>query len=480
MSNYNDDHNKNNADFIRDVELFARNALRKSDDSTKQSCIPTLKRIAPDRSDDKLKGKSKLVHEKLRNSPFYESWEQWIKTKQNCKDNHDDRTILYNRTEGKDKSKNDDKDRYDIKVHLQSSYLRMRFRCDQVLTKEDNEIGSDDNSEGQSSVKMHPLYKSLLRHVDSMTDRVKLMTKKRLESTKCVIDIETTWIMYKNGLSRYVSRNKGKNGDPNVNDVNLDVLLGNNCQIQSVPLDQATKKFDSFSNSKSLHSKSKCCYNLNDDSGSMGSDTKQEDLEQCSNHVHLKLTPECWSLFLYETISYGNHKVSIRRMKRRDEEELDYDPTAYWVVDVFENYKPEKRFVLLANEVHSIIHSTRVTNSKSNEGRKCVHSQTMNIDWEELRLVGLYTVCIIVDENTAITAIVRIEFGDIETRYGLTCIAPFEIHIPVYEIMARLQKLYLCKAFDEQFWISEQNGDLIWEPLIKHMAIKVSEKMVSK
>ena len=520
----NDDHgdNSNVANFIRDVEVSAKKIIRdgirnrksKSKGSTYKQVLAPLSKQGEGTSkvedrdyrsgysrDEYVTLNGNSLYLKLKESPFYESWEQWNRTKQHNKDlfaNSLDAGI-YDMKKGMTTSsalscnekrckKCNESDRYDMKIHLQSSALRKRYRCDQTLEmqEDENETGKksqlqvveNQHKKEETTINTHPLYDSLFRHVGTVTARIKRMTQKRLLSRDQIKNVHSCWVINKEGLSRTIKRNF-KNYDSNrFEKIHVEVLLGNKSQIQSVPLNWAAQLFNTNKSKKEDYSRK----NVNHRHNSKSYPTHHEVEKNILKHIPVKLTPECWPLIIHENISYGQYKISISTMKERHTERTDCQSQEYWIVDVFgKSYKLLRRFVLLRSEVESINSSLPIKQFEFPlHKRKCVHLQEIDRETMDLKLLGECRVWVYIAKDArTIAAAFQFSFENGESRYGITCTAPIEVQCHVSEIMIRLRKHFICKAFDYEFWFSENNGKMIWEPLINQMNFDVVDSKVS-
>ena len=434
--------------------------------------------------------------------------------------------------------------RFDMKEHLTSNSLRKRFRCDQKLILDERRNNSNsckaisnscsgggssgissktyekedskeefiqlehkqqqqqqhaveedqDQGDNLSASYPHPLEESLFHHIDIITTRIKTLTQKRIESAPRIKDVQSCWDLNKKGLSS-CDRAKGSKGQKlSMMDYEDDYsdrsseLLGDNCQLQSVPLHMATQSFVETVTTKKESEESSIISTtktVQDDKAMVERNASDDNENESDSSSILKIPPECWSLAVVEDIFKGDLKLSIHLMRGRNtpgsdfpsEEKVDYeDCTEYWIVDVYnKSFQHVKTFVFLDEEVESLIENFDAppTSASEEKEQRCVHTQQVSIDVGGTKLCGLYTVTIRTNEKNEIEATITIDFDDIESRYGMTRKTPIIFSFPVYEIIARLRLLHVCKASDNNLWFSEKNGKLIWEPLFERLQIKV-------
>ncbi len=571
VNDINDDDNVQVADFIREVEISAKKILR--DDkrnrnkkvssstsasyrsygsgcgggsnnnfcksSSKTTTSPLIRKHVnwkgkDDFLDEEEKGNSnntkylhETLHRKLKDSPFYESWEEWNKSKRNtisANNNNtntmEDHGLFAKRIMGGNKSINSNvshrikplkkykessscetDERFDMKTQLHANALRKRYRCDQALMdvkSDDNDAETDDKagddkvtqshnkeSSGHGQIQSndpvkvqahHPLYESLLNHINAVSGRIRLMAKKRFEARVQIKDVHECWMVNAEGLSRSSNVQNETievDGDDKMSFNRKQVdpkLLGETTQIQSVSLGQATQAF-----------RSHCITKVDSSSSCIMSPANVSTSNNYYNYLPIvKITPESWPLIVFEEISYKRFKVSIHLMRGRSAEHDDNNIHEYWVIDIYDiSYKLKKRLVLLYKEVKSITKDYHVLRSVSFLKReKIVHRQEITKDVGEMTLTGQYFVGIHVNEDRTITASFTIKFENIESHYGFASVEPYKADCPVYEIIIRLHKHNICKAFDYDFWSSENNGELIWSPLLDLMKFKFVKKKV--
>ena len=475
------DENVQVIDFLRDIESSAKKILRdpKRDGGNKLCKTPVTKQCEVYKGGPKIKSQSnsKELHERLKMSPFYESWKDYNDNRHmQQKKGHDSIEETINIHGCKDKIEDNGKDRYDMKVHLQSSYLRQRFRCDQHLSRQEDEnkfasqLKSDESISLSESSTKHPLSVFLSNHVDTIASRFKTRTKHNQQSKEKIDDIEKCWMVNKEGLSRSLARMKNEEDKNRIDYSCIKALVGDNCQLQSVPIDIATKGFIT----KQLITD---CKKIEDQILNV-EDMKTQGCTPPSRVP--KLTPECWQLLIFESMSNGKYKMSIRKIKERCIDDNGNHQQEYWVIDLYDSYDLLRRFVLVTDEVKVIIKNSIGTDNKpksTSQNKKCVYSQDFTRSSGDIELSGECSVTMYQDGISTI-AMLRFDFDDTETHYGLTRTDPVEIHIPVYEIMTRIRKNYTFKASDNDFWFSESNGQLIWKPLLDLLSLNVLDSKV--
>lgn len=465
------------SNFIQAVESSAKKILRdgKRNEHKKKNQKLTYSGAGIDcEQESKLSNHNdSSVHQKCRNSPFYQAWEEWNQKRKNEKDldnpfeNHRGKTRYKSnmaasyRRDNVSAYKGTNASRYNMKANLQSTMLRKRYRCD---AKQEYTYPSA----------THPLHRYLLQHVNAIAMRIKAMTVKRVLSKDQVKDVNQCWHLNRDCLSQKIAREQKKLDRC----TNL-LLLSESSQIQSVPLHEVHTLFDPAcdvigSYDKFLREDMEDIYVSMPPIESAISIIDDLELSTTSR----TLTPQCWSLINRESILYGNYTVSVNKIKCRNDNNSD----EYWVIELHTlHHKLEKRYILLKKEVELIISCIDLTSFSQSENinkRKCVHSQKISMVVDEMTLIGKCEVWISVDKIEIVNASFRFEFEHIDSYYGMIYFEPTEIQCPVYEIMTRLHKQYLCKSNDHKFWFSEHNDDLIWKPIISCLRVNMMTTQV--